>query len=239
MFIKNHIKLDTVSSTNIYLRKLVKENLINVNTLVSTNFQEKGRGQGNNYWQSEENKNLLISFLYNHPTNKYDIYKFNICITLAVYDFLSKYFIKNLKIKWPNDLMVNDKKIGGILVNNIESNFKSIIGIGININQNKFDAFSPLATSFINEKKKEFNINILISELIKSLENSFSNYSNINDLKKNYLLKVYNYRKKTRFKYKNKEIFGKIIDINSKWEIVVESEGRLLNFKNGEIQMLF
>ena len=62
MFIKNHIKLDTVSSTNIYLRKLVKENLINVNTLVSTNFQEKGRGQGNNYWQSEENKNLLIKF---------------------------------------------------------------------------------------------------------------------------------------------------------------------------------
>lgn len=239
MFVKNHIQLDVVSSTNLYLRKLIIDKSINENILISTNYQEKGRGQRNNIWESEKNMNILISFLYVHPTNNYDLFKFNMLISLAIYDFLSKYFKTGLKIKWPNDLMINNKKIAGVLVQNIESNFKSIIGVGININQKEFKNFSPQATSFSNELNKEFNRNALILELMNNFENYLINYFQFNDLKNRYMLKIYKFKQQTNFLNNLKEFKGEIINFNSSGEIIIKRGDEFLSFKNGEVKMIF
>jgi len=239
LFVKNHIQLDVVSSTNLYLRKLIIDKSINENILVSTNYQEKGRGQRNNIWESEKNMNILISFLYVHPTNNYDLFKFNMLISLAIYDFLSKYFKTGLKIKWPNDLMINNKKIAGVLVQNIESNFKSIIGVGININQKEFKNFSPQATSFSNELNKEFNRNALILELMNNFENYLINYFQFNDLKNRYMLKIYKFKQQTNFLNNLKEFKGEIINFNSSGEIIIKRGDEFLSFKNGEVKMIF
>ena len=239
MFVKNHIQLDDVSSTNLYLRKLIKDKSINENILVSTNYQEKGRGQRSNIWESEKNMNILISFLYVHTTNNYDLFKFNMLISLAIYDFLSKYFKTGLKIKWPNDLMINNKKIAGVLVQNIESNFKSIIGVGININQKEFKNFSPQATSFSNELNKEFNRNALILELMNNFENYLINYFQFNDLKNSYMLKIYKFKQQTNFLNNLKEFKGEIINFNSSGEIIIKRGDEFLSFKNGEVKMIF
>ena len=239
MFVKNHIQLDDVSSTNLYLRKLIKDKSINENILVSTNYQEKGRGQRSNIWESEKNMNILISFLYVHTTNNYDLFKFNMLISLAIYDFLSKYFKTGLKIKWPNDLMINNKKIAGVLVQNIESNFKSIIGVGININQKEFKNFSPQATSFSNELNKEFNRNVLILELMNNFENYLINYFQFNDLKNSYMLKIYKFKQQTNFLNNLKEFKGEIINFNAAGEIIIRSDDEFLSFKNGEVKMIF
>ena len=239
MFVKNHIQLDDVSSTNLYLRKLIKDKSINENILVSTNYQEKGRGQRSNIWESEKNMNILISFLYVHTTNNYDLFKFNMLISLAIYDFLSKYFKTGLKIKWPNDLMINNKKIAGVLVQNIESNFKSIIGVGININQKEFKNFSPQATSFSNELNKEFNRNALILELMNNFENYLINYFQFNDLKNRYMLKIYKFKQQTNFLNNLKEFKGEIINFNSAGEIIIKSNDEFLSYKNGDVKMIF
>lgn len=239
MFVKNHIQLDDISSTNLYLRKLIKDKSINENILVSTNYQEKGRGQRSNIWESEKNMNILISFLYVHTTNNYDLFKFNMLISLAIYDFLSKYFKTGLKIKWPNDLMINNKKIAGVLVQNIESNFKSIIGVGININQKEFKNFSPQATSFSNELNKEFNRNALILELMNNFENYLINYFQFNDLKNSYMLKIYKFKQQTNFLNNLKEFKGEIVNFNSSGEIIIKSGDEFLSFKNGEVKMIF
>ena len=239
MFVKNHIQLDDVSSTNLYLRKLIKDKSINENILVSTNYQKKGRGQRSNIWESEKNMNILISFLYVHTTNNYDLFKFNMLISLAIYDFLSKYFKTGLKIKWPNDLMINNKKIAGVLVQNIESNFKSIIGVGININQKEFKIFSPQATSFSNELNKEFNRNALILELMNNFENYLINYFQFNDLKNRYMLKIYKFKHQTNFLNNLKEFKGEIINFNSSGEIIIKRGDEFLSFKNGEVKMIF
>jgi len=238
LFVKNHIQLDDVSSTNLYLRKLIKDKSINENILVSTNYQEKGRGQRSNIWESEKNMNILISFLYVH-TNNYDLFKFNMLISLAIYDFLSKYFKTGLKIKWPNDLMINNKKIAGVLVQNIESNFKSIIGVGININQKEFKNFSPQATSFSNELNKEFNRNALILELMNNFENYLINYFQFNDLKNSYMLKIYKFKQQTNFLNNLKQFKGEIINFNSSGEIIIKRGDEFLSFKNGEVKMIF
>tara|TARA_B110000467_G_scaffold139095_1_gene138259 strand:+ start:1551 stop:2270 length:720 start_codon:yes stop_codon:yes gene_type:complete len=239
LFVKNHIQLDDVSSTNLYLRKLIKDKSINENILVSTNYQEKGRGQRSNIWESEKNMNILISFLYVHTTNNYDLFKFNMLISLAIYDFLSKYFKTGLKIKWPNDLMINNKKIAGVLVQNIESNFKSIIGVGININQKEFKNFSPQATSFSNELNKEFNRNVLILELMNNFENYLINYFQFNDLKNSYMLKIYKFKQQTNFLNNLKEFKGEIMNFNSSGEIIIKRGDEFLSFKNGEVKMIF
>ena len=239
MFVKNHIQLDVVSSTNLYLRKLIIDKSINENILVSTNYQEKGRGQRSNIWESEKNMNILISFLYVHTTNNYDLFKFNMLISLAIYDFLSKYFKTGLKIKWPNDLMINNKKIAGVLVQNIESNFKSIIGVGININQKEFKNFSPQATSFSNELNKEFTRNALILELMNNFENYLINYFQFNDLKNRYMLKIYKFKQQTNFLNNLKEFKGEIINFNSSGEIIIKRGDEFLSFKNGEVKMIF
>ena len=239
MFVKNHIQLDDVSSTNLYLRKLIIDKSINENILVSTNYQEKGRGQRSNIWESEKNMNILISFLYVHTTNNYDLFKFNMLISLAIYDFLFKYFKTGLKIKWPNDLMINNKKIAGVLVQNIESNFKSIIGVGININQKEFKNFSPQATSFSNELNKEFNRNALILELMNNFENYLINYFQFNDLKNSYMLKIYKFKQQANFLNNLKEFKGEIINFNSSGEIIIKSGDEFLSFKNGEVKMIF
>ena len=239
MFVKNHIQLDVVSSTNLYLRKLIIDKSINENILVSTNYQEKGRGQRSNIWESEKNMNILISFLYVHTTNNYDLFKFNMLISLAIYDFLSKYFKTGLKIKWPNDLMINNKKIAGVLVQNIESNFKSIIGVGININQKEFKNFSPQATSFSNELNKEFNRNVLILELMNNFENYLINYFQFNDLKNSYMLKIYKFKQQANFLNNLKEFKGEIINFNSSGEIIIKRGDEFLSFKNGEVKMIF
>ena len=239
MFVKNHIQLDDVSSTNLYLRKLIKDKSINENILVSTNYQEKGRGQRSNIWESEKNMNILISFLYVHTTNNYDLFKFNMLISLAIYDFLFKYFKTGLKIKWPNDLMINNKKIAGVLIQNIESNFKSIIGVGININQKEFKNFSPQATSFSNELNKEFNRNTLILELMNNFENYLINYFQFNDLKNSYMLKIYKFKQQANFLNNLKEFKGEIMNFNSSGEIIIKSGDEFLSFKNGEVKMIF
>lgn len=239
MFVKNHIQLDDVSSTNLYLKKLIKDKSINENILVSTNYQEKGRGQRSNIWESEKNMNILISFLYVHTTNNYDLFKFNMLISLAIYDFLSKYFKTGLKIKWPNDLMINNKKIAGVLVQNIESNFKSIIGVGININQKEFKIFSPQATSFSNELNKEFNRNALILELMNNFENYLINYFQFNDLKNSYMLKIYKFKQQTNFLNNLKQFKGEIMNFNSSGEIIIKRGDEFLSFKNGEVKMIF
>jgi len=239
LFVKNHIQLDDVSSTNLYLRNLIKDKSINENILVSTNYQEKGRGQRSNIWESEKNMNILISFLYVHTTNNYDLFKFNMLISLAIYDFLSKYFKTGLKIKWPNDLMINNKKIAGVLIQNIESNFKSIIGVGININQKEFKNFSPQATSFSNELNKEFNRNALILELMNNFENYLINYFQFNDLKNSYMLKIYKFKQQANFLNNLKEFKGEIMNFNSSGEIIIKRGDEFLSFKNGEVKMIF
>lgn len=141
VFIKN------LPSTNTYAVSLLKEGDIPEGTIIYTNFQASGRGQMGNTWESEDGKNLLISIIIFpkmiKPAKQFIISK---TVSLGIYDFLRRH-INNVLIKWPNDIYVNNDKIAGILIENsllndeIES---TIVGIGINVNQQKFLCRLPI-----------------------------------------------------------------------------------------------
>jgi BirA family biotin operon repressor/biotin-[acetyl-CoA-carboxylase] ligase len=240
LFLKNHIKLNTINSTNEFLENLINSSKLDHNIIVSTSFQENGRGQFGKSWESEKNKNLLTSLLINHESNIKDNFKFNISISIAICNFLEKYFNSRVKIKWPNDIMIDDKKIAGVLIKNLQSNSKSIIGIGLNINQVDFNLYTPEATSFKKEKKIKFNVDELFNELLNSIEYSYNNFKNDLNLKDEFLKKLYKFNVQTKFKFNNSLILATISDVSDNGELVtIDEHGKIRKFKNGEIKFLF
>lgn len=144
------IRLEEVDSTNNYLRNYVPAEGEET-TLCIAEFQHAGRGCGTNSWESERGKNLLFSLLI-HPQEiaARDQFHISMSIALAVCDALTSFGIGDIRVKWPNDVYWRDKKICGILIENrLAGSFirDSIIGIGLNVNQQQFlsDAPNPVS----------------------------------------------------------------------------------------------
>lgn len=140
------IKLKEVDSTNSYLKNLVHDQNPEEGSMVIAEFQSDGRGQMGNGWDSEAGKNLLLSLLI-YPANLLANEQFIISriASLAVKNCLDQ-FVDDIRIKWPNDIYWKDKKIAGMLIeNDVQGKYiqNSVIGIGININQQSFPAELP------------------------------------------------------------------------------------------------
>jgi BirA family biotin operon repressor/biotin-[acetyl-CoA-carboxylase] ligase len=147
-------------------------------TVIRTSFQTGGKGQGENKWESQKSKNLLFSILL-RPEHIPVEEQFTLSqmISLAIIEVLISYTSKKtepqkFKIKWPNDIYFEDKKLGGILIENSLMKGKmatSIIGIGLNINQQKFisDAPNPVSLSEIMGKpcRKVNMLNFIFEKL--------------------------------------------------------------------------
>ena len=189
--IENITHLKECSSTNDFLIDLIKNSNCKEGKVVSANFQSTGRGQRNNNWISEKNANLTFSLLV-EPNLKisYQFY-LNIISSLTLYKVLFSILGRHVKIKWPNDIYYKNKKIAGILVENIvkyKNIQKSIIGFGINVNQKQFPISN--AVSIFNIKSIKSNKDKLLKSILiefeknynllknKKYETLFSNYSN-------------------------------------------------------------
>ncbi len=136
------IVLDEVTSTNDYLKtQLSNFKPLPEFTAIMAKKQTNGRGQRDSTWLSEANANITFSLLlYPNFLKLTDHFILNMCVSLGLIDWFRSLQI-DAKIKWPNDIMINNKKVCGILIENT-SNSKgikhSIVGIGINANQEKF-----------------------------------------------------------------------------------------------------
>ena len=169
------ISLKTVDSTNNYIANLISSGEIQPNTAVLAEQQLNGKGQRAAVWESEGGKNLTAS-LYMQP--KQLLISNAFCLSMLVATTLCRY-VRNLgidaQIKWPNDLLVNKKKIAGILIENqLQGEFvhSSIIGIGLNVNQTNFSL--PQATSIINETGKNLNIQEVGIDLFTQLSEALT-----------------------------------------------------------------
>lgn len=172
---KNIIYYNEIDSTQSEIFRLIESNLIKNGTLVIANIQTNGKGTNGRVWHTDEENNIAFSFYIelNCNISKLEGLTYEIA-NIIVYIFKNKYKI-NLDIKRPNDIMINNKKLGGILTQTKllgEEVKYLVIGIGINTNKEKFtDDIKDIATSI----KKEFNINVNTEEFITEFCNSFEN----------------------------------------------------------------
>ena len=173
----NIIKLDAIDSTNNYLKKMILHGGINDYTVVTAKFQTEGKGQLGTKWESEHSKNLICSvYKKNINIKVQDQFVISALVSLALVKTLRKINLSNLHIKWPNDIMSDNKKICGILIENIvmENYIKDIvIGIGLNVNQTIFNNL-PNATSIKNLIGTTCSIDEILEDLVKNLEYYFN-----------------------------------------------------------------
>ena len=161
--------LDTVDSTNNYAMGRVDAGLAKHGMLWFTKEQTAGKGQRGKTWATEKEKNIAMSLVLEPArlkiTNQFHL---NAAVALSCFDFFLKYGGDETKIKWPNDLFWRDRKAGGIL---IENKFQgkvwkwAVVGIGININQIKFDEFLINPVSLKQITGKSYNTVDLANEL--------------------------------------------------------------------------
>ena len=200
-------------------------------TVVVAKQQTKGRGQLGRKWVSEPNKNLTFSIFvkFNQlqiTKNKY----LNFAISLAIYDVLLSKKIVKTTIKWPNDLLSGNKKICGILIENTFSgnNIKnSIVGIGLNVNQEIFPEFKPNATSLKLETGSAFNLNTLLNEILIAFQNKINllKTKQFEALEESYLKVLYKKNIPSMFKNSSDEVFiGIITGISNNGKLQIQLE---------------
>ena len=245
MFNFNIIKLDAISSTNDWLKEKYDKNSCLDGDLIWVNEQTMGRGQNSNKWLSEAGKNLTFSFFKVLKSLKVnDQFIINCSVSTAIIDALKKIHVPNLSLKWPNDILSDDKKICGILIENYikgDAIVGSIIGIGLNINQTDFNNIKS-ASSVLNQTGKEFDLEFVLNLLLNSFMESFKFCKSES---KEYLIRKYEKllfakNRLSKFEVNDQTFNATIIGIDLDGKLVLQNEKKeILVFSNSAIKMIY
>ena len=173
------IKLNAIDSTNSYLKEMTTKQSVENFTVVVAENQTNGRGQRGANWEVESGKNLTFSVLVKDVLLNFEEV-FNLNVVVAVSLFQSFYILKipNLTIKWANDILADKKKICGILIENqFKSNSEiiSVIGIGINVNQENFINL-PQASSLKKISGEEWNKEEVLLNFLNQFQKNINLY---------------------------------------------------------------
>lgn len=173
------IEFEELESTNLYCRQLDARTLQEF-TVIWAHNQTAGVGQRGNLWVSESGKNLTFSIIL-HPSfiSCKDQYELTKILSLGVSDCLGNE-VGNVTIKWPNDIYIGNKKVAGILIENLmgESFHTAICGIGINVNQVHFSNQAPNAISLKLLTNKDYDLLKLLDAVVDSIEQRYIQYKN-------------------------------------------------------------
>ncbi|WAC41484.1 biotin--[acetyl-CoA-carboxylase] ligase [Pedobacter sp. SL55] len=220
---QNLIKLSAVDSTNNYLKNLTSNSEpLPEGTVIMAEHQFAGRGQLGNVWYAEPGKNLTFSLLLRPSFIAIEQqFVLNMLVSVALNEVLLKYLPNGLSVKWPNDIFLDDKKIGGILIENVIVGRvikQSIIGIGLNINQSVFDGeLKDRTVSIAQILQQDVNLMALLAEICTQIEQLYlklraGRSTSLRDL---YVSKLYRLNKLARYSHNGQIFEGKIEGISA------------------------
>ncbi len=238
---------EELSSTNTYLKQLLQSGKLSEGQIIVAKKQTQGYGQRKSAWISQADKDLAMS-LYLKPEflEISQVFFLNIFSSLAIVKVLEKYLLDaEVRIKWPNDVLVNDKKIAGILIENHFLNKKilnSVVGIGININSEKFPEtisykFPP--TSILLENGRQINKECFLENLVEELEKQYEVLKKSPELLKNEYEQLLWRKEETLYFVSQENILqGKILGITPAGALEIETTtGVKKTFYSSEVQI--
>jgi len=171
---RNFIYVEEIDSTNNFLMGTKEE--LPSGTVVLAEHQSDGKGRRNKEWKSDKNRNLTFSILLLPHKNMPEVNLINLSSSLAIAQTLENLYQFDVELKWPNDVLINKKKIAGVLIETVSRSDKIekiIIGMGINVNQPVFAGkFDLKPTSIRIETKREVSREKLLSEILNQFENN-------------------------------------------------------------------
>ena len=271
-FGKSLIYLPECLSTNEYALQMlsdkssekVLERTLFDGTLIITDNQTAGKGQAGNTWDANPNENITLSLILKpHFLDANEQFWLNMVVALGIFDFVSSKIKDNIlddldnnsvKIKWSNDIFIDDKKVSGILIQNILSGkniIYSIIGIGLNINQLHFNI--PTATSLllatnasasasanasVDATANTYNVCVCVEELLSCLE---KRYFQLKENKKalikfEYLQNMYRYQEKAMFEDVEGTFEGEIIGVDEIGKLCIKKNNKLHYYHFKEVK---
>ena len=231
----HQIHFKEIDSTNTYLKNTYR--LLDNFTFASADYQSNGKGRNDRVWSSEPGENLMFSLLIKDEEIMKQSAVMSILAGVEVAREIEKYGVDNVSIKWPNDVLINDKKVCGILLEGQIPNYL-VVGVGLNVNQKAFrDDLRRPATSLSLELKKDVNIDELKNRLFSKMVNHFSNIKLEEYLdyfrSHNYLL-----NKRVRVSINNQVFIGEVMGVDDSFCLQVLSSDILLHIDSGEIEIL-
>ena len=171
MTTSNMIVLEKVDSTNNYAMALIQKGEISSGKGIFALQQTTGKGRRGKQWKSLPGQNITLSIvaemMWQPVLSQFPL---SVAVSLACRDFICSVIKENVSIKWPNDIFINDSKAAGILIENVIKGTLwqwTVIGIGINVNQDAFEEVEAKVTSLKIETKKEYPVLKLAGELQK------------------------------------------------------------------------
>jgi len=225
-----------LSSTNDKAKEFAKKNKNNL--VIISERQERGRGRFGRKWSSGVGGLYMTVVLKEKDLDLTRYLTFIAAISVA--KSVRKLSNLNAEVKWPNDVLVNDKKICGILTETVSGkNNYALIGIGVNINQKKFSKnITNKATSLKIETNKSYNIKNISKKIIKEFNKLYNNYKNKNYKKIISIWKKYSHTlgKKIKVKTLSSVYIGKAVDVDYNCNLILKlNDGKIKKIVEGDI----
>ncbi|MGN6640053.1 MAG: biotin--[acetyl-CoA-carboxylase] ligase [Mucilaginibacter sp.] len=242
---QNLITIQHVDSTNNFLKDLLSNSKpLPDGTVIMAESQYAGRGQQQNKWHSEPGKNLTVSILlkpsFLSAAQQFDLTR---AVSLGIISALEPFLGDKLKIKWPNDIYYDNGKLGGILIENLLRGTQitnSVIGIGLNVNQ---EVFLPGAANAVSVKQilhRDYELKFILSEICKNIEAVYLNLKagHIDHIRKAYLQRLYWLNEQRMFRVNEQVFKGRIENVKDNGLLVVNNGADTSEYNQKEIEFL-
>lgn len=236
--------LQEVDSTNNYAMAYINENGVISGQAWLALHQTSGKGQRGKQWQSKPGENIMMSIaLKPHRLLLADQFMLSSSIALGSYDFVKNYAGSATRIKWSNDIYINDKKAGGILIENVIRGSKwmyAIAGIGINLNQESFSPDLPNPVSLCQITGRKYDLMKMAEELYNCIIDRLSlmHPKGYEQLLKEYNLRLYRSGKRQLFLSRSGKFEAIIKRVEKDGKLILEKNGKLTSVHFGEVSFI-
>jgi BirA family biotin operon repressor/biotin-[acetyl-CoA-carboxylase] ligase len=229
---------DFVESTNDEARKDIISGKGSSGYIYIAEFQAKGRGRGGNRWVCPEGEGLLFSLIVDPDVAPALWYRMSLAVGLAIVDVLRDLGVEAM-MKWPNDIYINDKKLGGILIEKVDELL--IVGVGLNVNVREFpEEVTESATSLSSVLGEDVNREVLLSEIVCSIyKNGSMIGENFGHLIERVMECFYLKNKRVSMIVNGEIVVGEVLGVTENGYLIVEREGKYIEIiQASEIKIL-
>ncbi|MEQ8364127.1 MAG: biotin--[acetyl-CoA-carboxylase] ligase [Cyclobacteriaceae bacterium] len=230
-------------STNSVVLELSQKQDLLEGTILITNHQSRGRGQQGNAWISEQGKNLTFSIVLKPSfLSIKDQFLLNMVVSLGVKDFVQSKLSNPVCVKWPNDVLLEERKVCGILIENQIQGAgftNSVIGIGLNINQKGFRLNN--AVSLAMATGENYALQVVLEELCGHLEKWYMvlKLNGRDRVREYYLRALFGLGERRIFSSNEREFAGVIQGVDDYGRLIIKENGKTHHFNNKEVQFSF
>ena len=238
-------KYNQLESTNALCKELKKQENLEEGMVICTEYQTHGKGHGSNSWESEKGKNLLFS-LFLQPDFLSAEYQFYLSMisNLALFQSLSSWVKEEfLTIKWPNDIYYQNRKLGGMLIENtLQGPFlgESIVGVGLNVNQEEFSSALPNPISLFQFIHQTINRELLLEKFLQHFQRLYLQLRQheFEEIHQAYHDKLYLRNTPAPFFYQGEKIVGIIRGVNKFGQLLIEIKDTVVHVNFKEIEFI-